>query len=132
LRCFVLIGAPYVEAARQVEWVRRSVEHAAELGARVTSLIPVRGGNGELERLAAEGSWRAPTLDLVEDGLDAALELDRGAEGGMVVQADPWDLELLASCAACARERIERLRAINLSGRAEPRIECPRCGAGRR
>jgi len=130
LRCFVLIGVPRVAAPDQVEWVRRTVEHAAALGARVTSLIPVRGGNGELERLRAEGAWRPPDLGLVEDALDAALVWDRGHEGGMTVQADPWDLERLAVCRGCASARLERLRRINRTGLPAPRIECRSCGAG--
>src|SRR5258708_16939447 len=38
----------------------RSVEYAAQRGASVVSIIPVRGGNGEMERLAALGHFTPP------------------------------------------------------------------------
>ena len=37
------------------------------------SLIPVRGGNGEMERLAAAGEWQAPALGQLEEALEAAM-----------------------------------------------------------
>ncbi|HVS16796.1 MAG TPA: radical SAM protein [Thermoanaerobaculia bacterium] len=136
LRCFVLVGVPHVEAGQQVEWTRRTVARAVALGASMVSLIPVRGGNGELERLRGLGRWRPPTLALLEDCLDAALaELAAGlavtgAEGAAaVVQADPWDLEPLTDCAACAGPRLERLRAINRGGAPLPRVACAACPA---
>jgi hypothetical protein len=133
LRCFVLVGVPFVEESEQVEWVLRTVRRAREIGARVASLIPVRGGNGELERLRAAGSWRPPSLDQFEACVDAAIGEDRGAQGGMVVQADPWDLETLgrgAHCSRCVPARVDRLRRINQLGVAVARIECPACGVG--
>ncbi|HXG96175.1 MAG TPA: hypothetical protein VNJ06_03580, partial [Gemmatimonadales bacterium] len=51
LRAFVLLGAPYVPAGETVEWTARAVEYAATRGATRIAIIPVRGGNGELERL---------------------------------------------------------------------------------
>jgi archaeosine synthase beta-subunit len=140
LRCFVLVGVPHVADQAQVEWTRRTVARAAELGAAVASLIPVRGGNGELERLRDLGEWRPPTLALVEDCLDAALSaplvrppVARAPDPARpraetLVQVDPWDLEPLADCAACAGSRLERLRAINRDGALRPRVACPACG----
>src|SRR4029077_4295371 len=51
MRAFVLLGAPYVPAEESVDWTVRTVEYAAARGARRIAIIPVRGGNGELERL---------------------------------------------------------------------------------
>ena len=45
-----------------------------------------------------------------------------------VVTADLWDAERIATCAECGRARVERLARINLTGRAEPRVECAACG----
>ena len=62
LRVFVLLGAPYVDPKESVEWTVRTAEYAARRGAAAIALIPVRGGNGELERLAALGHFSAPSL----------------------------------------------------------------------
>ena len=93
-------------------------------GASVVSIIPVRGGNGEMERLQALGNFTPPTLIQLEDALDGCLHL-----APSVVTADLWDAELLATCASCRPARIERLRRLNVTGRAEPRIACSLCEA---
>ena len=101
----------------------RTVEHAAARGAAVVSIIPVRGGNGEMERLAALGEFTPPTLAQLEDALDGCAHI-----AGTVVTADLWDVEKLATCEQCRPARTERLRRMNVSGRAESRIACERCG----
>jgi archaeosine synthase beta-subunit len=123
LRVFVLLGAPYVPAAEAVEWTVRSVECAAQHGAAVVSIIPVRGGNGEMERLASLGEFTPPTLVQLEDALDRCVGIT-----GTVVTADLWDVERLPACRRCRHARGERLRRINVSGRPEPRIACEACG----
>jgi len=124
LRVFVLLGAPYVPAEESVEWTLRSVEHAVERGASMVSIIPVRGGNGELERLDAAGDFTPPTLSQLEEALDQATRFTRS-----VVTADLWDVELLPACAACRAARIERMKRLNLTGIAEPRVSCGTCNA---
>jgi archaeosine synthase beta-subunit len=123
VRVFVLLGAPHVEPRQSVEWTVRTVEYAVSRGAAVVSIIPVRGGNGEMERLAALGAFTPPTLVQLEDALDGCVQIR-----GTVVTADLWDVEQLATCAYCRAARAERLRRINVSGRAEPRVPCDRCG----
>jgi hypothetical protein len=123
LRAFVLLGAPYVPADESVEWAVRTVEHAVACGAAVVSIIPVRGGNGEMERLRALGAFTPPTLGELEDTLDRCIALGR-----TVVTADLWDVERLPACEACRSRRVERLGRINVTGRAERRIECEVCG----
>jgi archaeosine synthase beta-subunit len=122
LRAFVLLGAPYVPVEESVTWTVRTVEHAAACGAAVVSIIPVRGGNGEMERLRALGAFTSPTLAQLEAALDRCLGLGRA-----VVTADLWDVTLLAACEVCRARRIERLGRINLTGRAEPRVACDAC-----
>jgi radical SAM enzyme (TIGR01210 family) len=124
LRVFVLLGAPYVRAEESIEWTVRTVEYAVERGASVVSIIPVRGGNGEMERLHALGDFTPPTLSDLEDALDQCLLLTR-----TVVTADLWDVERLATCNHCRSERTARLRRLNVTGRAELRITCTMCGA---
>ncbi|MEP7001127.1 MAG: radical SAM protein [bacterium] len=124
LRVFVLLGAPLVPADESVEWTVRTVQHAVECGASVVSIIPVRGGNGELERLQALGQFVPPTLQQLEESLDRCMQFT-----GSVVTADVWDAELLPACEQCRRARIDRLRRLNLSGKAEPRVACSVCAA---
>ncbi len=131
LRVFVLVGAPFVPAAEAAEWAVRSADHAFERGAETVALIPVRGGNGELERLAAAGEFQPPTLDVLEAALDGALELEAVRGGRAVVSADLWDLDRFADCPACFAARKARLERMNRSGRAEPRIECGACATAR-
>jgi hypothetical protein len=100
------------------------VEYAVERGASVVAIIPVRGGNGELERLQALGHFTPPTLSQLEDALESCLGF-----GSTVVTADLWDIERLSTCETCRVARIERLARLNLTGRSEPRVTCTRCGA---
>jgi uncharacterized Fe-S cluster-containing MiaB family protein len=124
LRVFVLLGAPYVPAEESVAWTVRTVEYAVERRASVVSIIPVRGGNGELERLATLGHFAPPTLSQLEAALDLSLQFT-----GTVVTADLWDLERVPACEHCRARRIERLRRLNVTGRAAPRIACAMCAA---
>jgi hypothetical protein len=121
-RVFVLLGAPYVPARETVDWTVRAVEHAAEQGAAVVSIIPMRGGNGEMERLASLGHFAPPTLRQLESALDRCVRWSR-----TVVTADLWDAERLPACHSCRDARIERLRRFNVSGRIEPPISCGEC-----
>ena len=119
LRVFVLLGAPYVPAAESVDWTVRSVEYAAQRGASVVSIIPVRGGNGEMERLESLGHFTPPTLTQLESALDRCLGLP-----STVVTADLWDVGKVTDCPRCGPARIDRLRRLNVTGQAEPPISC--------
>ena len=122
LRVFVLLGAPYVPVEESVAWTVRAAEYAAERGASVVSIIPVRGGNGEIERLQSLGHFVPPTLLQLEEALDLSLQLT-----GTVVTADLWDVERLSSCEQCRGDRIDRLGRLNATGRAEPPCVCSNC-----
>lgn len=122
LRVFVLLGTPHVPAAESVDWTVRTVEYAAARGAGRVAIIPVRTGNGEMERLQALGEFVPPTL--VE--LEAALE--RCLTGSpIVVTADLWDVQRLPACEACRTARVARISRMNLTGRLEPKLSCPAC-----
>lgn len=122
VRAFVLVGAPFVPPEESVQWAVRSVDHALDQGAAVVALIPARGGNGEMERLAASGEFQAPTLRDLEAALEGSLR-----PGGGVVVADLWDAERLPACGACGPSRIARLGRINRTGRIEPGVRCASC-----
>ena len=123
-RAFVLLSPPYVPAQDSVEWAVRSVEHALDLGVDVVSLIPMRGGDGELRRLADEGMLVPPSLEMLDQAMERCLGLGHG-----VVLADLWDAEAMQGCSACRQRRIAHLRDMNRSGRVGSRVTCDRCGA---
>lgn len=129
LRSFVLVGAPFVPPAEAARWAVRSARHAFDRGAERVTLIPVRGGNGELERLAAAGGFHPPRLRALEDALDGALELEAVRSGRGVASADLWDVDRFADCAVCFEARRARLERLNRTCRAEPRIGCGACPA---
>ena len=123
LRVFVLLGAPPLAGDESVAWTIRSAAYAVERGATRVSIIPVRGGNGEMERLQALKEFTPPTLSQLETALDECLALTNAA-----VTADLWDIGQLSGCAVCASERCARLQRLNDSGCAEKRIMCDACG----
>ena len=90
LRVFVLLGAPYVPVGESVEWTVRTVEYAAQRGAALVSIIPVRGGNGELERLKSIGQFTPPTRRQLDDAVAACAQIL-----GPVITADLWDIDRL-------------------------------------
>ncbi len=124
LRVFVLLGAPHIAVEESVEWTARTVEYAVGKGAAVVCIIPVRGGNGEMERLQGLGQFVPPTLRQLETALDSSL-----AFGRAVVTVDLWDAERLPGCDVCRQARIARLGRMNLSGQLERAVDCAQCAA---
>lgn len=122
LRVFVLLGTPHIPVEESVEWTVRTVEYAVSRGADVVSIIPVRGGNGEMERIASSGEFTPPTLAQLEEALERSLTFGR-----TVVTADLWDVARLPACEACRAPRIARLGRLNMTGRPEPRPVCEVC-----
>ena len=120
MRAFVLLGAPFVPAAETVEWAERSTAFAFDHGAVHVSLIPVRGGNGEMERLERAGDFTPPTLAQVEEAFACCVGLG-------TVTVDTWDLDGFADCLACGGARVARLARMSLRGKLEPPIACTEC-----
>jgi radical SAM enzyme (TIGR01210 family) len=121
-RAFVLVSPPYVPAQEAVEWTVRSVEHALDAGVDVVSLIPMRGGDGELGRLAAEGTLVPPSLGTFALAVEECLRLNRG-----LVLADLWDVETMRGCSRCRTRRIAHLRDMNRTGRIGTHPVCDQC-----
>ena len=122
LRVFVLLGVPFIPRSESVEWTVRTVEHAVECGASIVSIIPVRGGNGEIERLQEIGEFTPPRLSELEEAIDECVGYTES-----VVTADLWDVSRLSNCDQCFSQRVDRLQRLNLTGRAEPRVGCDFC-----
>ena len=100
----------------------RSAAHAFEVGAERVSLIPVRGGNGEIERLAAAGDFRPPRLADLESALAGGIGLGKG-----IVGADLWEVERFVECEACGPARVARMARMNASGEVEAVVVCGVC-----
>ena len=123
LRTFVLLNPPYVPAQEAVQSTVQAVKYAVRCGAAVVAIIPVRSGNGEIDRLQALGHYTPPTLSALEDALDQCLGF-----APTVVTVDLWDVQRLATCSECSPARLARLTRLNLTGQAEPRVACSACG----
>ncbi len=122
-RAFVLLSPPFVPATDAVLWAVRSVEHALDVGVDIVSLIPMRGGAGELRRLEDEGLLVPPSLETFERAMEECLALGRD-----VVLADLWDVEAMPQCVACGPRRIAHLREMHRTGGVGTRVRCDRCG----
>lgn len=121
-RAFILLRPPYLTEAEGIDWACRSITFAFDAGANCCSVIPVRGGNGIMERLQTEGWYSPPSLAALEKVLDFGLNLKRGR-----VFVDLWDVERFATCPACGAERRARLGRMNLSQGVEESIGCAEC-----
>lgn len=122
-RAFVLIQPPFLPVEHAVEWAVRSTAFAFDHGAGAVSLIPVRGGNGALDALAASGEFSPPSLATTEAAFEAALVLERGR-----VFVDVWDLSRFSDCSQCISSRETRMRVMNVTQVHEPPVRCPACG----
>jgi radical SAM enzyme (TIGR01210 family) len=129
VRAFVLLRPPFLppgEAGDEqgIEWAIKSVEYAFDSGVGVCAIIPLRSGNGYMEKLAKQGEFEPPSLTALERAFEGALAL----RGGRVF-ADLWDIERLRGCPACATARRERMARMNLTQETEPAVSCQACGA---
>jgi hypothetical protein len=106
-----------------LHWAQRSLDFAFACGAAVATLIPTRGGNGAMERLAELGAFSVPRLITVEAAIEYGLSLDKGR-----VFVDLWDLEKQVGCPGCHSLRVDRLRAMNLGQKWIDKVSCELCG----
>jgi radical SAM enzyme (TIGR01210 family) len=128
-RAFVLLGVPGIAPDEAVAWCLRSVAFARECGIRHVSIVPLRRGNGWVDRLLDDGPLRLPTAADLEAVADAALSepSEVAAATATVVTIDLWDFPTLAgSCDVCRPVRQARLAAMNLTQRhiSRPDLTC--------
>jgi radical SAM enzyme (TIGR01210 family) len=124
VRAFLLLRPPFLGEAEGVEWAKRSLCYAFDVGVECCVVIPTRDGNGAMERLRAEGQWAPPRLGSLEEVLTYGVGLGRGR-----VFADLWDIEKLFLCPRCGPARARRLDAMNREQAVPPPIACD-CGGG--
>lgn len=121
-RAFILLRPPYLTEAEGIDWACRSLQFAFDCGVQCASIIPVRGGNGVMERLQSEGHYAPPQLSALETVLEYGLSNSRGR-----VLVDLWDVERFAVCPHCGPARRARLGRMNLSQRSEAPVSCSVC-----
>jgi radical SAM enzyme (TIGR01210 family) len=122
VRAFLLLRPPYLDEAEGIEWAKRSLRYAFDVGVECCVVIPTRDGNGAMERLRAEGQWAPPRLESLEEALAYGIGLRCGR-----VFADLWDIEKLFLCPRCGPARTRRLDAMNREQAVAPPVVCD-CG----
>jgi radical SAM enzyme (TIGR01210 family) len=123
VRAFVLVKPPFLNEQEAIKWAVESARFAFSCGAGVVSLIPTRGGNGAMDRLAESGEFAPPSIDALEQSLELSLQLGLGR-----VFADTWDLEKFSRCATCFKQREQRLNTSNLTQSFLTLPNCESCG----
>ena len=116
LRVFILLRPPFQEEAEGLAWACRSLDVAAECGAKVCSVIPTRGGNGAMEALGE--IWQPPKLRSLEAAMEYGLSLKP-----LRVFADLWDVEKFYDC-DCSASRAGRLAEMNQTQQIPAAIAC--------
>jgi radical SAM enzyme (TIGR01210 family) len=107
LRVFLLLRPPFMSEQEGLDWAKRSIDYAFDAGATACTLIPTRGGNGAMERLASQGLFAPPSIASLEAALEYGITLGRGR-----VFADLWKIDALVT-SGCSAERVRRLEVMN-------------------
>jgi radical SAM enzyme (TIGR01210 family) len=118
-RAFILLRPPFLTESEGVYWAKRSIDFAFDLGVECCTVIPVRVGNGAMERLMENGDFSLPTIY----SLETVLEYGIGMKSGRVF-ADVWDLDLFSNCKKCSKRRMDRLTTMNLYQKIIDRVIC--------
>lgn len=111
IRTFLLLPAPGVPPADMVSHTLASVRHALAMGSDVTSLIPLRSGNGILDQLISGGSVTLATGAILMQTFEQALHLPR--QRCQRVLLDLWDLEKFFHTQGSLHALRERLMNFN-------------------
>jgi len=123
VRSFVVLHLPGLMGAEALEWTLRSVDFSISNGADCVTIIPLRTGNGWIDRLVSESELRLPRLR----ELESVLELMPSYPNARVF-VDLWDTSRLTGCSACRQARIERLQHYNMTQRLDSPVVCDVCG----
>lgn len=114
IRTFVMLQPPGTPTSESIDWTRKSVEFAFQNGSRHVSIIPTRTGNGWIESLIKQGSYKLPSARQLEEAFIHSIELAR--EMDKIVTVDLWDWDQLSGhCEHCMHPRKKRLESSNLA-----------------
>lgn len=118
-RAFILLRPPFLTENDGIFWAERSLDFAFDAGVECCVIIPVRGGNGAMEQLAAKGLFNPPGIRSLEKVLEYGIEKQEGR-----VFADTWDLKQFSMCDICHTSRTDRINGMNLTQTILPEIIC--------
>ena len=121
-RAFILLRPPFLSEQEGIYWAERSIDYAFDSGVECCTVIPVRGGNGAMEKLYEAGHFKLPEIRSLEAVLQYGIGLKRGR-----VFADTWDLKLFSKCDNCFEKRTDRINAMNISQSIPLKTECGFC-----
>lgn len=123
VRTFLLIQPPGHAHEESLNWVRRGLQFAFDAGVDCVSLVPVRDGNGIMERLRASGRWSPPAGSTVAGSFEEGLRMQRGR-----VFLDLWDAARWLQCEPCRDLQVERFQQMNHHQRVLAAVDCTDCG----
>lgn len=118
-RAFILLRPPFMSESEGIWWAERSIDFAFNAGVECCTVIPVRSGNGAMDKLMEDGDYTPPRIQ----SLEAVLEYGIGLKAGRVF-ADTWDIEQFSECADCLEQRRDRLENMNLRQELGSEIYC--------
>ena len=121
LRVVILLRPPFQDEAMGIDQALHSVKIATDCGAETCCIIPTRGGNGALERLALSGDFTPPKIRSLEYVLQESLRMY-----SIRTFADTWDLEKFYDC-ECSSRRSARIREMNRTQMVQLPIHCDEC-----
>lgn len=118
-RTFILLNPPFLTEEEGIYWAEKTIDFAFDCGTECCIIIPVRTGNGAMEKLAEKGYFVMPSLRSLERVLEYGISLGAGR-----VFADLWDIEKFSSCERCSGQRIKRLETMNFTQQISPQVNC--------
>jgi radical SAM enzyme (TIGR01210 family) len=118
-RAFILLRPPFLNEQEGVYWAERSIEFAFRVGVECCTVIPVREGNGAMDRLQEAGYFTRPDIRSLEEVLEYGINLSAGR-----VFADLWDLHLFSGCDKCFEGRKNRMNRMNLEQKTDEEFTC--------
>jgi len=118
-RAFILLRPPFLSEEEGIEMAEKSLRFAYDSGVECCTIIPVRPGNGIMDKLQNEVHFTPPEISSLENVLEYAISLGKGR-----VFADTWDLKLFSRCDNCLRLRTERIIAMNNTQKTADPIKC--------
>ncbi|MCU0708905.1 MAG: hypothetical protein MUF23_11490 [Pirellula sp.] len=126
IRVFVVLQPAGTRVDEASEWAVRTCQYAFRLGAERCGIIPARGGNGWMDRLAREGRWVPPDLSTLESTLHRVFATRESND--QIATVDLWDWDSLSGgCDACRNVRYDTLARMNLEQRSVERPLCSVC-----
>ncbi len=118
-RAFILLRPPFLSEEEGVQWAKKSIKFAFQVGVECCVVIPTRPGNGALDLLRVQGYFEPPKISSLENVLSYGIALKQGR-----VFADLWDLDFFSVCSSCFSKRKERLSQMNLHQKIQPDVIC--------